>query len=104
MSALPRTARWCAGRAPRAGAPHARPLATEAGQQRASPLLPESADTVVVGGGSLGASVLYHLQQRGLNAVLLEKDQLTAGTTWHSAGMLWRLRPSDTASVHCLSS
>ena len=29
------------------------------------------------------------------NAVLLEKDQLTAGTTWHSAGLLWRLRPSD---------
>ena len=29
------------------------------------------------------------------NAVLLEKDQLTAGTTWHSAGLVWRLRPSD---------
>jgi hypothetical protein len=28
--------------------------------------------------------------------VLLEKDKLTAGTTWHSAGLLWRLRPSDT--------
>ena len=29
------------------------------------------------------------------NAILLEKDQLTAGTTWHSAGLVWRLRPSD---------
>ena len=29
------------------------------------------------------------------NIVLLEKDQLTAGTTWHSAGLVWRLRPSD---------
>uniref|UniRef100_A0A7S2WI35 Sarcosine dehydrogenase n=1 Tax=Mucochytrium quahogii TaxID=96639 RepID=A0A7S2WI35_9STRA len=57
--------------------------------------LPDSADVVVVGGGSIGTSVLYHLQERGLNAILLEKDQLTAGTTWHSAGMLWRLRPSD---------
>ena len=61
-----------------------------------SKALPEEADVVVVGGGSLGASILYHLAERGnVNAVLLEKDQLTAGTTWHSAGMLWRLRPSD---------
>ena len=29
------------------------------------------------------------------SAILLEKDQLTAGTTWHSAGLVWRLRPSD---------
>ncbi len=29
------------------------------------------------------------------NVVLLEKNQLTAGTTWHSAGLVWRLRPSD---------
>lgn len=29
------------------------------------------------------------------NAVLLERDQLTSGTTWHSAGLVWRLRPSD---------
>lgn len=53
---------------------------------RAAP--PAEADAVVVGGGSLGASILYHLQKRGLNAVLLEKDKLTSGTTWHSAGML----------------
>jgi len=29
------------------------------------------------------------------NAILLEKDKLTAGTTWHTAGLVWRLRPSD---------
>jgi sarcosine dehydrogenase len=57
--------------------------------------VPSKADVVVVGGGSLGTSALYHLQSHGLNAVLLERHQLTAGTTWHSAGMLWRLRPSD---------
>ena len=57
--------------------------------------LPSEADVVVIGGGSVGASTLYHLQRRGINAILLEKDGLTSGTTWHSAGMLWRLRPSD---------
>lgn len=58
--------------------------------------LPVFADAVVIGGGSLGSSVLYHLQKKGLATILLERDQLTSGTTWHSAGMLWRLRPTDT--------
>lgn len=58
--------------------------------------LPSEVDAVIVGGGSLGASVAYHLQARGLSTLLLERHQLTAGTTWHTAGMLWRLRPSDT--------
>eukprot|EP01063_Lacrimia_lanifica_P025208 TRINITY_DN3298_c0_g1_i1.p1 TRINITY_DN3298_c0_g1~~TRINITY_DN3298_c0_g1_i1.p1 ORF type:complete len:908 (+),score=248.51 TRINITY_DN3298_c0_g1_i1:71-2794(+) len=57
--------------------------------------LPPEADVVVVGGGSVGASVAYHCQARGMNTVLLERHRWTAGTTWHSAGMLWRLRPSD---------
>jgi hypothetical protein len=48
------------------------------------------------GGGSVGCQTLYHLAKRGVtNAVLLEKDSLTAGTTWHTAGLVWRLRPSD---------
>lgn len=48
------------------------------------------------GGGSLGCQTLYHLAKKGVtNAVLLEKDKLTAGTTWHTAGLVWRLRPSD---------
>jgi len=58
--------------------------------------LPDQADVVVVGGGSLGASTLYHLQSRGINSILLEKDKLTCGTTWHSAGMLWRFRLGET--------
>ena len=58
--------------------------------------MPEEADVVVIGGGSLGSSTLYHLTKLGLkNVVLLEKNQLTAGTTWHSAGLVWQLRPSD---------
>jgi len=48
----------------------------------------------VVGGGVVGSSVAYQLQKRGLSTLLLEAHQLTAGTTWHTAGMLWRLRPS----------
>jgi len=58
--------------------------------------LPSEVDAVIIGGGSLGSSCAYHLQKSGLRTVLLEKHQLTAGTTWHTAGMLWRLRPSDT--------
>ena len=38
----------------------------------------------------------YHLAKMGYSTVLLEQNQLTSGTTWHSAGMLWRLRPNDT--------
>ena len=42
---------------------------------------------VVVGGGVVGASVLYHLTKAGWNdVVLLERTELTAGSTWHSAG------------------
>ena len=48
---------------------------------------PSSADVVVIGGGVSGCSVLYHLAKLGItDAVLLEKDSLTAGTTWHTAG------------------
>jgi len=58
--------------------------------------LPSEVDAVIIGGGSLGSSCAYHLQQRGMRTILLEAHELTAGTTWHTAGMLWRLRPSDT--------
>lgn len=58
--------------------------------------VPSEADVVVIGGGSIGMSSVYHLQSLGLQAVLLESSQFTAGTTWHSAGMLWRLRTNDT--------
>ncbi|XP_030387177.1 sarcosine dehydrogenase, mitochondrial [Scaptodrosophila lebanonensis] len=57
--------------------------------------LPSSADVVVIGGGSAGCHTLYHLAKRGVRAVLLERAKLTAGTTWHTAGLVWRLRPND---------
>ena len=52
-------------------------------------------DAIVVGGGVIGTSVTYHLSKLGARTLLLEKNKLTSGTTWHSAGLLWQLRPSD---------
>ena len=46
---------------------------------------------VVVGGGSVGTAVLYHLARLGVDALLLERAELTSGTTWHSAGLMWQL-------------
>ncbi|XP_051158865.1 sarcosine dehydrogenase, mitochondrial [Leptopilina boulardi] len=57
--------------------------------------LPESADVVIIGGGSAGCNALYNLAKNGKNAILLEKSKLTSGTTWHTAGMVWSLRPND---------
>ncbi|XP_037653310.1 sarcosine dehydrogenase, mitochondrial [Choloepus didactylus] len=58
--------------------------------------LPHTANVVVIGGGSLGCQTLYHLAKLGVSgAVLLERERLTSGTTWHTAGLLWQLRPSD---------
>ncbi|XP_077005171.1 sarcosine dehydrogenase, mitochondrial isoform X1 [Tamandua tetradactyla] len=58
--------------------------------------LPSTASVVVIGGGSLGCQTLYHLAKLGVGgAVLLERERLTSGTTWHTAGLLWQLRPSD---------
>ncbi len=52
-------------------------------------VLPESARVVVIGGGVIGTSVAYHLAHMGWkDVVLLERDQLTSGTTWHSAGLM----------------
>jgi 4-methylaminobutanoate oxidase (formaldehyde-forming) len=55
--------------------------------------LPEQARVVVVGGGVIGASVLYHLALNGISdALLLERDRLTSGTTWHPAGLFATVR------------
>ncbi|XP_049887024.1 sarcosine dehydrogenase, mitochondrial [Pectinophora gossypiella] len=57
--------------------------------------LVSSADVVIVGGGITGCNTLYQLTKRGVNAVLLERAKLTSGTTWHTAGLVWSLRPCD---------
>ncbi|AKV01410.1 Sarcosine dehydrogenase [Labilithrix luteola] len=52
-------------------------------------VLPERARVVVVGGGIIGCSVAYHLAHMGWkDVVLLERDRLTSGTTWHAAGLI----------------
>ncbi|NNF55692.1 MAG: GcvT family protein [Acidimicrobiales bacterium] len=58
--------------------------------------LPQQCNTVVVGGGIIGASIAYHLTKRGVDdVVLLERHQLTAGTTWHAAGLVAQLRSTE---------
>lgn len=55
--------------------------------------LPDHASVVVIGGGVMGCSTLYHLAKLGVSdAVLLERNQLTSGTTWHSAAQVRALR------------
>ena len=57
--------------------------------------LPNRARVVIVGGGIVGCSVAYHLTLRGCtDVVLLERKQLTCGTTWHAAGLVGQLRAS----------
>ncbi len=55
--------------------------------------LPAHARVVIIGGGIVGCSVAYHLAKRGCTDVLLlERRQLTCGTTWHAAGLVGQLR------------
>ena len=57
--------------------------------------LPNTAKVVVIGGGVVGTSTAYHLAKFGWkNIILLERDQLTSGTTWHAAGLVSQLGPS----------
>jgi 4-methylaminobutanoate oxidase (formaldehyde-forming) len=58
--------------------------------------LPKSARVVIVGGGIIGCSVAYHLAKLGWkDIVLLERKQLTSGTTWHAAGLIAQLRATS---------
>jgi 4-methylaminobutanoate oxidase (formaldehyde-forming) len=50
--------------------------------------LPDRARVVVIGGGVIGTSTAYHLAHLGVDVVLLERDRLTSGTTWHAAGLM----------------
>src|SRR6202142_2595107 len=57
--------------------------------------LPSRARVVIIGGGVIGCSVAYHLGKFGWSDVLLlERKQLTCGTTWHAAGLIGQLRQS----------
>jgi glycine cleavage system aminomethyltransferase T/glycine/D-amino acid oxidase-like deaminating enzyme len=59
--------------------------------------LPDAARCVVIGGGVGGTSIAYHLAQLGWeDVVLLERSQLTSGSTFHSAGLVGQLRGSVT--------
>jgi len=57
--------------------------------------LPKNSKVVVIGGGVIGCSVAYHLAKFGWkDTIVLERDQLTSGTTWHAAGLVSQLGPS----------
>ena len=54
-------------------------------------------DVVVIGGGIGGCSTIYHLTQEGItDCVLVERDELTSGTTWHSAAQVTNFGPNQT--------
>jgi len=58
--------------------------------------IPTQAQVVIIGGGVVGCSVAYHLTKLGwTDVVLLERKQLTSGTTWHAAGLIGQLRASS---------
>ena len=55
--------------------------------------LPKTAQAVVIGGGIVGCSTIYHLAKLGwTDTVLLERKKLTSGTTFHAAGLVGQLR------------
>ena len=64
-----------------------------------------NARVVVVGGGIMGASLLYHLALEGCtDTILIEKDELTSGSTWHAAGQCPSITGSyNLAKIHAYS-
>ena len=63
-------------------------------------ILPDKAQVVIVGGGIIGCSLAYHLTKFGYNdVVVVEKNQLTSGTTWHAAGLIVSGLLSDETSA-----
>ena len=64
-----------------------------------------NARVVIIGGGIMGASLLYHLAELGwTDTILLEKDELTSGSTWHAAGQCPSITGSyNLAKIHAYS-
>src|SRR6476646_5080138 len=59
--------------------------------------LSAQARIVIIGGGITGTSIAYHLTQMGIrDVVLLDKGELTSGSTWHAAGMVTHFHTSPT--------
>ena len=64
-------------------------MSGKASEKTNQAILPDRARVVIIGGGIIGCSVAYHLTKLGWqDVVLLEKSELTAGTTWHAAGLV----------------
>lgn len=64
-------------------------MASENSSQNSTEKLPSRKQVVIIGGGVIGCSIAYHLTKLGWKDVLLlESKQLTAGTTWHAAGLV----------------